>query len=78
MLTSEILGENKDYMMILMMSMRYIDNPYTYIYKVFRNFDIFSGLLYRKYFKKNWPTKIQYIYSNSQETRDISKLETFL
>ena len=37
-------GENKGiYMMDFDdMSMRYIDNPHTYIYKVFRNFDIFS------------------------------------
>jgi len=72
-------GENKGIYMMNFddMSMRYIDNPHTYIYKVFRNFDIFSDYCTESTEEKLSRTKIQYIYSNSQETRDISKLKHF-
>jgi len=72
-------GENKGLYILDFdnFKMEYIDNPYTYIYKIFNKFEELEYYCKNNELEKLSRTKILYKYSNAKEVRKISKLKEF-
>ena len=72
-------GENKGLYVLDFntFKMKYIDNPYTSIYKIFSSFEDIENYCKNNELEKLSRTKILYKYSSAKEVRKISKLKEF-
>lgn len=72
------VGENKGIYILDFDSMEldYIDNPHTSIYKTFKDFNSFKGYCISNSPEKLARTKVKYVYTNSNEVKEISKLKS--
>lgn len=71
-------GENKGIYILDFDSMEldYIDNPYTSIYKTFKDFNSFKAYCVDSSPEKLARTKVKYVYTASNEVKEISKLKS--
>ncbi len=72
-------GENKGLYLLdfNILKMKYIDNPYTYIYKIFNKFEDLEHYCKNNELEKLSRTKILYKYSSTKEVQKVSKLKEF-
>jgi len=72
-------GENKGLYLLDFntLKMKYIDNPYTYVYKIFNKFEDLEHYCKNNELEKLSRTKILYKYSSTKEVQKVSKLKEF-
>lgn len=71
------LGENKGIYLLdfKTLDMEFIENEHTCIYKIFKNLEDFKEYCTNSSPEKLSRTKIRYIYTNSNEVKEISKIK---